>query len=452
MIGIAVPIVLQMLLSNGLSLVDTMMIGRLGEAEVAAVGLANQMFFLAFLIFFGITSGTGIFVAQFWGDRDTAGIHHVVGLSLMGTLIFSIPFAIVSFASPEVLMRIFTPDENVVLIGSQYLKIVAPSYMMSGISTAYAMALRSIENPRIPLLVTAVSLVLNTILNFLLIFGLLFFPEMGVRGAAVATMISRGVEFVLMLLLVYGRKSPVAGSLKEYLGFDRRMAAHFLKTAGPVLGNEIAWSLGMVVYKIVFARMGTAVIAAANVTEAIQGLFFVILMGSGNTAAVLIGKKIGEGDAESSREYARNFLVQALLLGLGMGILMAACAPIAVLLLKMEPGTVRLVRRSLISLSVLMSVKSFNLHMIVGVLRSGGDTRFSFLAEFLGVWVMGVPAVILSGIVLKWNLPAVYLIAGVEEILKFVMTAIRFRSGKWINDLRRTKDQRNDELCPVGNR
>ena len=450
MLIIATPIMLQMLLVNSLSMVDTMMIGRLGETEVAAVGLANQMFFLVFLTFFGITSGTGIFVAQFWGDRDEEGIHHVVGLSLVGSLMFAIPFALTSLMIPEQLMRIFTPDAAVVELGASYLRIIAPSYVFSGIAFSFAMALRSVEKASIPLIATAVSMVLNTILNLLLIFGLAGFPALGVRGAAIATCIARGVELVVIIALIYGKKLPVAAGLRGYFGFDRQMVQRFIRTAGPVLLNEIAWSLGMVVYKVVFARMGTDVIAAANVTESIQGLFFVVLISSGNTAAIMIGKKIGEGDQEGARDYAGRFIVQSVMVGILMGLLMSASAPLLVRLLKLRPETIALVRLTLIALGTLIPIKAFNLHMIVGILRSGGDTTFSFITELIAVWGIGVPIAFAAGIVFRLSLPEVYLLVGLEEAFKLLITAWRFRSGKWLNDLRRSdREHVAAEIPPV---
>lgn len=439
MIGIALPITLQILLVNVLPFADMMMIGRLGEAEVAAVGLANQMFFLVFLIFFGINSGTSIFVAQFWGNKDYKGIHQMVGLSLVSTLSFALPFALVSLIFPTQLMRIFTPDPAVIRLGAEYLRIVAPSFIFSGISFSFAMALRSVERPQIPLLVTAISVGLNIILNLVLIFGLMGFPALGVRGAAIATSISRGVELLVTVVLIYARKLPVAASIREYLSFNKALVRKFVITVGPVLLNEFAWSLGMVVYKLVFARMGTEVIAAANITESIQSLFFVVLLGIGNTAAVMIGKKIGEGKQEDATRYARHFIIQGLFIGAALGILMSATAPVVVLVLKMRPETIRLVMWTLIALGFLIPIKAFNIQMIVGMLRSGGDTTFSFITELVGVWAIGVPIALVAGLVLDFSLPVVYLLVGIEEVFKFILTAVRFRSGKWINDLTRTE-------------
>ena len=441
MMAIALPIILQMLLTNSLSLVDTMMIGRLGETEVAAVGLANQLFFLVFLIFFGLTSGTGIFIAQYWGKGDKAGIHRVMGLSLAGVLIFASVFAGLSFLIPEKLIRIFSPnDQDVIAVGARYLRIVAPSYFFSGISFAYGTALRSIGRPKLPLAATAVSMGLNSILNLILIFGLFGAPAMGVAGAAIATAVSRFVELLVVLTVVYKNRLPVAAGIRDYLDFDADLFKRFVITAGPVLLNEIAWGSGMSAYKAIFGRMGTDVVAAAGVTESIQGLFFVILIGTGNTAAVMVGNKIGEGDRDGAYLFARHFLVQSVLLGVLLGALMPLCGPLLIPLLKMDAGTIDLVRRSLLILGFLIPVKAFNIHLVVGVLRSGGDTGFAFLTEFIGVWGIGVPVAYFAGLYWWQPLPLVYLFVASEEVYKCIAFGLRFLSGKWIHDLTGKED------------
>ena len=246
---------------------------------------------------------------------------------------------------------------------------------------------------------------------------------------------------MVVLGLIFSRKLPVAAGIREYLGFNRILVNRFMKTAGPVLLNEIAWSLGMVMYKIVFARMGTDVIAAANITESIQGLFFVVLMGTSTTAAIMIGKKIGENRIEEAYRFARYFIVQGIILGIILGILMSATAPAIVLILKMKAETISLVRITLITIGILIPIKAFNIHMIIGILRSGGDTAFSFVTELLGVWGIGVPMAFLAGLYFQFSLPVVYLLIGLEEILKMVLTGHRFQTGKWINNLTRKDDR-----------
>ena len=304
------------------------------------------------------------------------------------------------------------------------------------------MTLRSIEQPRVPLLATAISMAANTVLNLVLIFGYLGFPALGVQGAAIGTLAGRALEMFVVYGIIRIRRLPVYASFREYFSFKMPLVKQFFRTAGPVLMNEIAWSLGMVMYKVVFARMGTDVIAAANITESIQSLFFVVLIGTSNTAAIMIGKKIGEGKRDEAVRISRHFLVQGIMLGLGLGVLMALSSPVVVLLLNMSRQSIILIRRTLIILGIIIPWKALNIHMIVGILRSGGDTTFSFFAELIGVWGIGVPVAFFTGLVLDFSLPV-----GTEEVFKFVVTSIRFRSGKWMNDLTRAAAA-PDEIPP----
>ena len=215
LIGIALPITIQNLISTSLNMVDTVMIGRLGEKQIAAVGLANQLFFLFILIAFGTNSGASIFIAQYWGKKDTLQIRKVLGLSLLVGGAISLVFAAGAFFIPEFILRIFTEDEQVVLLGSQYLRIISFSYLMTTISFAYGFASRSVGQAKLPMYVSAASLLCNTLLNYLLIFGKFGFPMMGIRGAAIATVISRFLEMFLLLFIIYKKGDTLAAKFHE---------------------------------------------------------------------------------------------------------------------------------------------------------------------------------------------------------------------------------------------
>lgn len=432
---ISFPMMLQNLLISSLSFVDTLMIGQLGEIEIAAVGLANQMFFLVILFFFGIGSGSSIFIAQFWGAGDIPSIHKTMGIALATSLFGAFTISILSISIPEQIMRIFSPDQAVIETGAVYLKIVGISYVFSGISFIFSSALRSTEDAKTPLFVTAISLTLNAILNYLLIFGSFGFPEMGVSGAALATTISRGVEMAVLLIVVYWKKKVPAGSLSVMFSINKVFIRNFFKTALPVILNEFFWSTGMVVYKMVYARMGTQVIAAANVSESIQSLFFVVLMGTGNTAAVMIGKKIGAKEKETAAIYSHVFLFLAVVLGICLGLIMVVTAPYIPRAFRLSPEIIRTTTRALMMMAIVIPFKSFNMHGIVGILRSGGDTRFSLLLELTSVWCIGVPCALFGGFVLKLPIYYLLLFVGLEELYKMILCGIRIRSGKWMNDL-----------------
>ncbi|MFA6906989.1 MAG: MATE family efflux transporter, partial [Sphaerochaeta sp.] len=289
MFSIALPVVVQSLLNNSLSFVDTLMIGQLGESSIAAVALANQMFFLISLLFFGVTSGSAIFLSQYWGARNETNIQKVLGISLSIAGIGALLVALASFFFPRHIMHIFTTEETVVRIGISYLKIVAVSYLFSAFSQIMATALRVIGKAKIPLQVALVSLSLNAVGNYLLIFGIGPFPQWGVAGAALATAVSRLIEMLALLFIVYRRHPVIAIRSRQAFVWNKKFVLHILPISLPVIINEIFWALGMTTYKIAYSRMGIEAIAAINVAESIGNLFFVVMMGVSNATLIMIG-------------------------------------------------------------------------------------------------------------------------------------------------------------------
>ncbi len=433
--SIAGPIMLQNLLISSFTFIDTLMIGQLGSIQIAAVGLANQIFFVTILFFFGLGSGASVFIAQYWGKRDIPSIHTAMGVALIFAVLGALLVSAVSLLFPHHIMRLFTADKAVIDFGVSYLKIIAVSYVFTAISFIFATSLRSIERATYPLIATAFSLCINVLFNYLLIFGKAGFPAMGVAGAALATAVSRGLEMVLMLLITYRMKTPVAAHIRHYLSFDLPFLKRYFKTALPVLINELAWSFGMVAYKMVYARMGTDVIASANVSEAIQSLFFVIFIGTGNASAVMIGKKIGEQRYDEAQLYGKRFLLLPVLMGIGIGTAMAIFAPQVTRAYNLEPEIIEITKRSLRMLALLIPIRGITIHAIIGVLRSGGDTRHALLLEASGVWGIGVPMAIIGGLILKLPIYYVYLMVGTEEVYKAILSLKRFYSGRWLNDL-----------------
>ncbi len=435
MVGIALPVVLQGLLNNSLSFVDTLMIGQLGEASIAAVALANQMFFLISLLYFGVCSGSAIFLSQFWGANNKANIQRVLGLSLMVAGLASVVMASASLFFPHQIMRVFTDDASVVHYGSQYLQVVALSYLFSAITQIIATALRVTGHAKTPLKVALFSLTFNAVGNYLLIFGVGPFPAWGVAGAALSTAISRLLEVAILIIIVYKRHPALAIRSFDAFRLDRAFLAHVVPTSLPVILNEIFWALGMVAYKIAYARLGIAAIAAINVTEAIGNLFFVALMGVSNATLIMIGIKIGEGESAMARRWAHRFILTSIAIGLGMGTIEALFAPSFTSFFNITDAVRQMAITCLYIHASLLTVRSINIVIIVGILRSGGDTRFSMFAELFGVWAVGVPLAFFGAVVLKLDITGLYLLVGMEEVTKMFIGLARIKSGKWVNDL-----------------
>ncbi|MFP4509910.1 MAG: MATE family efflux transporter [Spirochaetota bacterium] len=427
------PIALQHGFVTALNLLDTLMVGQLGEVQIGSVALGNQLFFLVMLFLFGIGSGSAVFVAQYWGKRDIPGIRRSLGLAMLIAIPGSLIAATIVTVAPRFLLRLFTTDGEVVRLGVGYVRMVAPSYLFTALTVVLGSALRATGEVRLPLRMTVIALGLNAILNYMLIFGVGFFPELGVFGAAVGTTVSRGLEAVLLIAAMVKRKHPLVGPFREYLLTTRTLTKRFFTVTAPVVMNEILWSGGMTMYTLVYARMGTAELAASNIAETVIRLTFVAFMGSAGAAAVILGNDIGAGHIGKASRDARRFILLAPLAGVAFAILLAAVSPLVPLLYQVSESVRTDVTRMLLVIACVVPVKSLNLHGIVGIMRSGGDTRFAMLTEGSMLWGIGVPIAAFTGLVLGWPVYFVLAAAQAEEIGKLYLTIRRVITARWIH-------------------
>lgn len=436
MLAIAVPIALQNLIISSLNMVDTLMISSLGQASIAGVGLANQLFFFYILLTFGINSGSSIFIAQYWGKDDVPSIRKVLGLALSMSVIIGVIFTVIALFFPKFIMGLLIQEPKVIEIGSRYLRIVSLSYIVTAISFAYSVALRTTGNPNIPMKISAISFVTNTVFNYILIFGKLGVPAMGVAGAAWATVIARFVEIGFTLYSVYGPRGVLAASRQELFSWNKDFFAKYLKTTYPVILAEGAWSLGQVLYSVAYAKLGEEATAAVQITNTIQNIFFVLIRGLANACTVMIGNKIGGGNEDEAYDYAKNFMIISTILGLILGIIMATTPKLTLMLFRgLEPGLHEISVKLLIVMGITFVIRVFNSTAIVGVLRGGGDTTFGMVLDIGSVWLLGVPLAFFGALVLKLPIHYLFLLITLEELIKVVVTIPRMLSKKWIKDI-----------------
>jgi len=435
MLKIAIPITLQNLILSALNMVDTLMVGRLGEAAIAGVGLGNQYFFVLNLLLFGIVSGTSIYTAQYWGNKDMKGIHRVMGISLFSAGLASIVFMLFGLLMPEQILSIFSKDPEVISLGTDYLKVVAISYPMTAVTFAYVFTLRGTGEVNLPMYASTIAFFSNTILNYLLIYGKFGFPMLGVAGAAVATVFARVTEMVIILSVTYYKKLPAASRWRELTDINFNFVKKFFNVTIPVILNETMWGLGMTLYAIAYARMGTEAFASTNISGTVERIAWVFLMGIGNSCAVMIGNRIGENDKDMAYEYAKRFLI--------MGVVVAAVMGVTILLtarwILMPFNVSDIVRtysyNNLIVFISFLLIKCCNYIIVVGILRSGGDTKFCMLLDIAGVWFVGVPLAFLGALYFKLPIYYVYALVSMEEVLKIFFAVPRVLSKKWINNL-----------------
>lgn len=432
---LAVPIVIQNFIMSSLNLVDNLMIGSLGEEAIAAVGLANQYFFVFMLSIAGITAGASIFMAQYWGKKEVAKIKSVLGLGLGVGMISSIIFAAGAFFMPRQIMSILSKDAIVIELGIQYLKVAAISYLITNITMSYSAALRSTEQPKIPMYASIIGVLCNAFLNWIFIFGNLGFEAMGVMGAALATTIARVVEMFYILAMVYFKKNNIAANFKELFNFDKEFMKLYFKTSWSVIANELIWSLGMMAYSISYARIGTNAVASMQIATTLSNLFMVISIGIAVASCVMIGNKIGAGEEELARDYAGKIGLLSPLIGATIGIMLWVFAPLIVKPFNVGAETAQMTINVLRLIAIFTPIRTFNVVMIIGVLRGGGDTTFSMFVQAGTVWLYSVPAAFIGATVIGLPLIAVYTLICLEEFIKLFFSLYRLRSGKWLKNI-----------------
>lgn len=433
-ITISIPIVVQQLLNNVLSLVDTLMIGQLGESTIAAVGLANKVFFVYSLLTFGICSGAGVLQSQFWGKKDIRSIQRVQGIALLLCFAAAAFFTIAAIAAPEAVMRIFTNSQSAISIGASYLKIVAWSYLPTAVTLVFVSTMRSCGRVKAPVVISTVAIISNVFLNYVLIFGKFGFPRLDAPGAAIATTIARIIECAALLLIVYATKSPAAASPRALFGF-KTVASLFFKTATPVIFNEFMWGLGVTIYSLVYGRMGDSATAAITVTQSIEQVAQVVFMGLASATAIILGNELGAGKLEDAKRHSGNFIFLQCIFSVLTMLVFAFVRGGLIRLFGLSGEVAQLANLCFIVFMLYLIPKNFNLVNIVGVLRSGGDTKAALLLDCTGVWLIGIPMAFLGGMLLKQPIYTVYAMVLVEEIYKMVLGMIRYLSGKWCRNI-----------------
>lgn len=430
----AFPIAMQFFLASAVNLIDVVMIGSLGDDAVAAAGGANQIFFLLNLMLFGIHSGASVFLSQFWGTRDLRNVRRTMGMMYLLSAAAVALFSLGALLAPRLLVGFYVHEEPALTMGASYLRIVGFSYPVTALSMILAMVCRCTGDVSIPTRASMLSIGLNVGLNAVLIFGLCGFPALGLEGAAIATAVARTAECLFLLLIVYKNKLPGAAGLKELFAFDREFITHYIKTAWPVLLNEVLWSTGVSLYSVAYGLLGTEALAAVQIANTAIQLLFVFTRGLSNACGIFIGRTVGAGNRETAIDYGYRFAFLLPTAGLITGLVMIAIHPLFLMLYRVSPETLAMAKSLLILQAVLGILKADSMGLVVGIFRAGGDTLFACLLDTGTVWLVGVPLAFL-GVWLGAPLWVVALLIACDDIAKVSIGFVHLFREKWVKNV-----------------
>lgn len=429
------PMALKELISSLTNLVDTIMIGRLGDAPIAAIGIGNQVYFLFTVFLFGISCGAGVFSSQFWGKQDIPRMRKILGLNLLLAVGLALVFMFAAVVFPVQIFNAFKATPQALNEGVSYLRIVCIGYFATAITTAFDSSVCCSERAALPFAVRAIGLLVNVVLNWILIFGKLSVPAMGVKGAAVATVIARFSELAVMLSAVYGRKMIQAAGFKELFSIPKEIIVKFFKTSSAVILNEMAWAIGTTTYSWVFARISPEAIVVITIVQNIERLMLVFFHGGGNAGGVFIGKAVGAGNYEEAYEYGKRLSVLSVITSVILSLIFVAARPIILMPYQVSAEVYSQSMNLLIVVAVMMNIKALTFLLIVGVFRNGGNPGAALLIDIGCVWLVGVPMVMLGGLVLHLPLIITYAMMCSEEVVKVIISVTYFKKKKWIRNV-----------------
>ncbi len=441
LVALALPILFQNLITNSLGLVDTFMVGVLGEGLLAGVTLANIPVFVIQLMCFGIQSGSSVLTSQYAGKGDQDAINRVLGIGVYVAGTVTLIFALIMGLLPHQFMSLFGNDPAVIDAAADYARIVGWSYFFDSFVQVYVGAHRSMGNPRRGLYILCVSMAANTFLNWVFIFGNLGAPRLGVTGAALATLLARVLSFTVMVVwAIRDKKFRIRPALLLKPGKD--MTMRFIRFATPVVCNETFWGLGTSLFPTIMGHMqgSQEILAAYAIAGNITNLCTVGVFAIAGTTAIFIGQEIGSGHMDQVYRLGALLDLLAVLFGaaagaLFMGVLHLLFIPVLYPLFKLSAGAGRICTLMLTIQFCFMPLRSFDTTNIVGVLRGGGDVRMATIIDLLPLWVAAIPLAAILGLVVKADILWVYLAMMSENVIKSILGLIRFRSGRWINDI-----------------
>ncbi|MDD3192735.1 MAG: MATE family efflux transporter [Oscillospiraceae bacterium] len=447
MAAIAIPLALQNLINVAVSLLDTVMLGQLGEVAMSGSALGNQIGFIYQIMNLGLTAGAGVLTSQYWGRKDPASIRKVMSMAYKISMALATVFTVLALAIPDVLMRFYTEEPAVIEAGALYLRIIAFTYWVSGFTMTSMSILRTVGTVKITLYMYVVSFFVNVFFNYCFIFGHFGFPKMGIAGAAIATVIARVVECAIIVVYVFRIDKKICFQVRDiFQKIDREVLGIYMRYGAPVLCNEMLWSIGSTMLSVIMGHMGSGFVAANSICQVIFQCTSVINQGVGQAAGVMAGNTIGEGKYKRARNQSLTLFVVSIGFGLLSSLVMFAIRGPVIDFYKVTEETRAIAYSIMDMMCILIIFQAISSVNMFGTLRGGGDSRFVLIFDVTSMWFFSVPMGWLAGLVFHWPVWVVYLCLRSGDIFKSVACVFRILSGKWIKDVTRSESEKEEVL------
>lgn len=430
------PLMMQSLLTSSVNFIDQIMVGKLGVSEIAAVGVANKIYSLFYLILYGTCCACVMFVSQYWGRKDTAGVRKIMGMTCSITVTLGVFVTLGTLLFPRQCLALFTEDMTVIESGIGYLRTISISYLLLSFIYPINYLLRGQTRVKIVLVTSIASVFMNIFANYAFIFGNFGMPRLDVVGAAIGTVATRGAELTILIIYLIASRNEVVQDIPGMFRFKGYEFLEFIKKALPLASNEFLWGVGTSVYLVIYGHMGTEELAAMSIMNTLQTMVQTFGLSLSSSAAVIIGNEIGKGNRENVFVCGKRFHR----LAVGMGVLAGTCLfalihPIVSAYSLAGTYTGMLLAQTLTVMCCYLPLSCYNSMNIEGLFRSGGDIKYVLLMDTGGIWFVGMPMTILLGDVLKFPLIIVFMAYVCVEVYKLLIGFFRYRSGKWLHTL-----------------
>ena len=431
-VRLALPIALQQFMTALVGACDAIMLGKLSQDAMSAVSLATQVTFVFNLFMFAFMAGENMFVAQYYGKGDYTGISQVFSLVTKICGCIAVVFLAGTLFFPEQLMRILTNEETLIVLGSEYLRVIGISYVFSGIAQIFLAIMKNCGAVNMSTLINGVMVILNIALNAVFIFGLSGFPKMGIKGAALATVLATVVQFLWSVGYVLCRIRAVKFSLRSC---EKKLFGRFWQKAVPLLINNLAWGIGFSMYSVIMGHLGTDAVAANGIANISKNLVVCFCLGLGNAGSIIVGNRLGADRLQEAKEVGETLTKTAIIAGIVSGIVLIALSPFITKMVDLTPTARGYLQKMLLISSYYIAGKSVNCMTIGGIFAAGGDSKFGMLCDSVTLWCIIVPLGCICAFILKLPVMVVYFVLNLDEIIKLPVVYKHYKKYKWIKNL-----------------